>query len=72
MRIARRTSTYVGVALLGGVVGAIFGLLVAPGPKKETQRRIARHSIEDQERLLQLAEINSDLLTDDFDLAASA
>ena len=72
MRIARRTSTYVGVALLGGVVGAIFGLLVAPGPGEETRRRIARHSIEDQERLLRLAEMGSDLLTDDFDLAASA
>jgi hypothetical protein len=72
MRIARRTNTYVGVALLGGVVGAIFGLLVAPGPGEETRRRIARHSIEDQERLLRLAEMGSDLLTDDFDFAASA
>jgi gas vesicle protein len=72
MRIARRTSTYVGIALLGGVVGAVFGLLVAPGPGEETRRRIARHSIEDQERLLRLAEMGSDLLTDDFDLAASA
>jgi len=72
MRSARRTSTYVGVALLGGLVGAIFGLLVAPGPGEETRRRIARHSIEDQERLLRLAEMGSDLLTDDADLLASA
>ena len=70
----RRTSTYVGVALLGGVVGAIVGLLVAPGPGDETRRRIARPSIEDQERLLRLAEMgaNSDLLDDDSDLPASA
>ena len=72
MTIARRTSTYVGVALLGGVVGAVVGLLVAPGPGEETRRRMARHSIEDQERLLRLAEMGSDLLNDDIDLAASA
>jgi gas vesicle protein len=68
----RRTSTYVGVALLGGVVGAIVGLLVAPGPGEETRRRIARYSIEDQERLLRRAEMGSDVLNDDLDLAASA
>ena len=68
----RRTSTYVGVALLGGVVGAIVGLLVAPGPGEETRRRIARYSIEDQERLLRLAEMGADVLNDEIDLAASA
>jgi gas vesicle protein len=59
---------------MGGVVGAIVGLLVAPGPGNETRRRIARHSIEDQERLLRLAEMGSDsyLLGDDTDLPASA
>jgi gas vesicle protein len=69
---ARRTRTYVGVALLGGVVGAIVGLLVAPGPGEETRRRIARYSIEDQERLLRLAEMGADVLNDDIDLPASA
>jgi gas vesicle protein len=70
----RRASTYIGVAVVGGVVGAIVGLLVAPGPGDETRRRIARHSIEDQERLLRLAEMgsNSDLLDDESDLPASA
>jgi gas vesicle protein len=72
MTSARRTSTYIGIALLGGVVGAIVGLLVAPGPGDETRRRIARYSIEDQERLLRLAEMGSDLLHEDLDLAASA
>jgi len=69
---ARQTRTYVGVALLGGVVGAIVGLLVAPGPGEETRRRIARYSIEDQERLLRLAEMGADVLNDEIDLAASA
>lgn len=70
----RRASTYVGVAVLGGVVGAIVGLLVAPGSGGETRRRIARYSIEDRERLLRLAEMgsDSDLLGDDSDLPASA
>jgi gas vesicle protein len=72
MTNGRRTSTYVGVALLGGVVGAIVGLLVAPGPGEDTRRRIARHSIEDQERLLRLAEMGSDVLSVDDELAASA
>ena len=69
-----RARTYVGVAVVGGVVGAIVGLLVAPGPGDETRRRIVRHSIEDQERLLRLAEMgsDSDLLGDDSDLPASA
>jgi gas vesicle protein len=68
----QRTSTYVGVALMGGLVGAIVGLLVAPGPGVEMRRRIARHSIEDQERLLRLAEMGTGLPSDDSDLPASA
>lgn len=72
MTMARRTSTYVGVALLGGVIGAVLGLLVAPGPGGETRRRIARHSIEDQELLLRRAEMGMDLLWDELDLPASA
>ena len=72
MTMARRKSTYVGVALLGGVVGALLGLLVAPGPGDETRRRIARRSIEDQELLLRRAEMGMDLLWDELDLPASA
>ena len=72
MTMARRKSTYVGVALLGGVVGALLGLLVAPRPGDETRRRIARRSIEDQELLLRRAEMGMDLFWDDFDLPASA
>jgi gas vesicle protein len=72
MIIARRTSTYVGVALLGGLVGAVVGLLVAPGPGDETRQRIAHRSIEDQELLLRRAEMGMDLLWDDLDLPVSA
>jgi gas vesicle protein len=72
MIIARRASTYMGVALLGGVVGALVGLLVAPGPGNETRRRIARQSIEDQELLLRQAEMGMDLFGEELDLPASA
>jgi gas vesicle protein len=72
MTSGRRTNTYVGVALLGGVVGVIVGLLMAPGPGGETRRRLSRYTIEDRERALRLAEMGSDLLNDDADLAASA
>lgn len=72
MTIARGTSTYVGVALLGGVVGVLVGLLVAPAPGNETRRRIARRSIEDQELLLRRAEMGIDLPWDELDLPVSA
>ena len=72
MTIARRTSTYVGVALLGGAVGVVVGLLVAPAPGDETRRRIARRSIEDQELLLRRAEMGMDLPWDELDLPVSA
>jgi gas vesicle protein len=72
MTIARRTSTYVGVALLGGAVGVVVGLLVAPAPGDETRRRMARRSIEDQELLLRRAEMGMDLPWDELDLPVSA
>jgi gas vesicle protein len=72
MTSARRTSFYVGVALLGGMVGAMVGLLVAPRPGFETRRRVVSRSIEEQEMLLRRAEMGMDLIPDDLDLPASA
>jgi gas vesicle protein len=72
MTMARRTSTYVGVALLGGAVGMVVGLLLAPGSGDDTRRRIVRHSIEDQEMLLRRAEMGMDLPWDELDLPVSA
>lgn len=72
MTSARRTSTYVGVALLGGLVGAVFGLLMAPGPGMETRRRVMSRSIEEQEMRLRRAEMGMDVLVEDLDLPASA
>jgi gas vesicle protein len=72
MTIARRTSTYVGVALFGGVCGILVGLLLAPASGDETRRRIARRSIEDQELLLRRAEMGMDLPWDELDLPVSA
>jgi gas vesicle protein len=72
MTSARQTSLYVGVALLGGMVGAVVGLLVAPRPGVETRRRVISRSIDEQEMLLRRAEMGMDVLTDDLDLPASA
>jgi gas vesicle protein len=72
MMMARQTSTYVGVALLGGAVGMVVGLLLAPEPGNDMRRRIARRSIEDQEMLLRRAEMGMDLPWDELDLPVSA
>jgi gas vesicle protein len=72
MMMARRTSTYVGVALLGGAVGMVVGLLLAPESGDDMRRRIVRRSIEDQEMLLRRAEMGMDLPWDELDLPVSA
>jgi len=41
MTRGRRTLTYLGMALLGGAVGAAIGLLSAPAPGRQTRRRLA-------------------------------
>jgi gas vesicle protein len=69
---ARPANLYVGMALLGGLVGAAVGLLVAPAPGTETRRRVIGRSILDQESLLRRAEMAAELLGDELDLPASA
>jgi gas vesicle protein len=60
------------MALLGGLVGAAVGLLVAPAPGTETRRRVVGRSIEDQELRLRRAEMAAELLGDELDLPATA
>jgi gas vesicle protein len=70
---ARVASRYVGIAVLGGVVGAAVGLLVAPAAGTETRRKaVRRSSVEDRELLLRRAEMAADLPDDELDLPASA
>jgi gas vesicle protein len=69
---ARSANLYVGMALLGGLVGAAVGLLVAPAPGTETRRRVAGRFIEDQELRLRRAEMAAELLGDELDLPATA
>ncbi|HET7294141.1 MAG TPA: YtxH domain-containing protein [Vicinamibacteria bacterium] len=45
--MSRKNLTYIGLALAGGAVGAIVGLLAAPYAGRETRRRIAR-TVRDQ------------------------
>lgn len=40
--MSRKNLTYLGIALAGGVAGALIGLLAAPYSGRETRRRIAR------------------------------
>jgi gas vesicle protein len=69
---ARSANLYVGVALLGGLVGAAVGLLMAPAPGSETRRRVVGRSIEDQELRLRRAEMAAELLGEELDLPATA
>ena len=70
---ARLANRYVGLALLGGLVGAAVGLLVAPSTGTETRRKVVgRSSVEDRELLLRRAEMAAELPEDEFDLAVSA
>jgi len=70
---ARLANRYVGLALLGGLVGAAVGLLVAPAPGTETRRKVVgRSSVEDREMLLRRAEMATEFPEDELDLAASA
>ena len=68
----RAANVYVGMALLGGLVGAAVGLLVAPAPGTETRRRVVGRSSEDREVWLRRAEMAAELLADELDLPASA
>jgi gas vesicle protein len=66
-------SRYVGIAVLGGLVGAAVGLLMAPAPGIDTRRKVVgRSSVDDQELLLRRAEMAAELFEDELDLAASA
>ena len=70
---ARLANRYVGLALLGGLVGIAVGLLVAPAPGTQTRRKVVgRSSVLDRELLLRRAEMAAELPEDDFDLRASA
>jgi gas vesicle protein len=47
---------YVGAGLLGGAVGVLIGLLVAPASGRETRRRIARRAQDEKEHLVRKGE----------------
>ena len=69
----RLANAYLGIALLGGLVGAAVGLLVAPAPGTETRRKVVgRSSVEDQELLLRRAEMAAEFPEEELELPASA
>jgi gas vesicle protein len=70
---ARLANRYIGLALLGGLVGAALGLLMAPARGTEIRRKVVgRSTVEDQELLLRRAEMAAELPEDELDLLASA
>jgi hypothetical protein len=64
---ARLANRYVGIALLGGLVGVTVGLLVAPASGSVTRRKVVRRSsVEDQEMALRRAEMATEFPDDDL------
>jgi gas vesicle protein len=47
-----RNLKYLGIALVGSVVGAALGLLAAPASGRDTRRRLARQLGDQKEALL--------------------
>ena len=50
--MSREKLTYVGVALLGGALGALVGILVAPTSGRQTRRSLARSLGRQKDELL--------------------
>jgi gas vesicle protein len=49
----RRQMTYLGLGLLGGLVGATAGVLLAPASGRELRRRLSHRLAEEKEALLE-------------------
>lgn len=64
MTSGRRTRTYVGIGLLGAVAGAMAGLLLAPGPGRETRRRLGQKLAEEKEALVRRGQLAMEGVTD--------
>ncbi len=47
-----RNLKFLGIALAGGAVGAVIGLLTAPASGRETRRKLARELGDQKEALL--------------------
>jgi len=76
MASGRRTSTYVGMGLLGIVAGAVAGLLLAPAAGRTTRRRLGQRMAEEKEALVRRGQLAfegvSDVLEEGRDLLGRA
>ena len=64
MSSGSRNVTYMGIGLLGAVVGIVAGLLVAPAPGRETRRRLTRRIGEEKDALLRRGHLAMEGVTD--------
>ncbi len=67
MASGRHTMTYVSIGLLGAVAGAMAGLLLAPGPGRETRRRLGQKLAEEKEALVRRGQLAMEGVTDVFE-----
>jgi gas vesicle protein len=62
--MSRKNLTYVGLALAGGTLGAIVGLLLAPASGRETRRKLARSLGDRKEALVRRGNQAADNIAD--------
>jgi gas vesicle protein len=64
MTSGRRTSTYVGIGILGAVAGAVAGFLLAPAPGRETRRRVGQRLALEKDSLVRKGQLAVEGVTD--------
>jgi gas vesicle protein len=64
MASGRRTSTYVGIGILGAVAGAVAGFLLAPAPGRETRRRVGQRLAMEKDALVRKGQLAVEGVTD--------
>jgi len=62
-----RNAKYLGLALAGGAIGALAGLLLAPAPGRETRRRLSRKISEERQALVRTGHRAADYVQERFD-----
>jgi gas vesicle protein len=64
MASGRRTSTYVGIGILGAVAGAVAGFLLAPAPGRETRRKVGQRLAMEKDALVRKGQLAVEGVTD--------
>lgn len=62
-----RNAKYLGLALAGGAIGVLAGLLMAPGPGRETRRKLSRRISEERDALVRTGHRAADYVQERLD-----